>query len=55
MRQINLPPEKTLPFRGGIIVVIVVKAFAKREQRDQEIVATFVIDGKAVMPNILTR
>ena len=36
--DVNLPPEKALPCRRHVVMVIVVPAFAERHEREQPIV-----------------
>src|SRR5262245_43523427 len=48
IRYVDLPPEKSLPGRGGIVVMIVVPAFTERQQRQQPVVAAAVIGAVAL-------
>src|SRR5436190_1584126 len=41
--EVDLPPEETLASGRGVVVVVVVPAFAEREQGDPEIVAAIVL------------
>src|SRR5262245_58743437 len=42
IRDVDLPPEEALARRVRIVVVVVVPAFAEREQRDDQAVAAIV-------------
>src|SRR5690242_7582150 len=47
--EIDLPPVKTLAGGGHEVVVIVVPAFAERDQREQPVVLAGVGGGKAAL------
>lgn len=51
MRNIDLPPVKTLPFRAWVSVMVVVPTLPKSDQRQNEAVLTVVGRLKAATPD----
>src|SRR5262249_26886866 len=53
VREVDLPPNEALPFRGRNIVVVVVPAFSKGKQGNEEIVAAVVRSLKRTAPKAM--
>ena len=49
MRKIKLPPIESLPFRGLIVMMIVMPPLAQRDQRDKPVIAAVVAGRKAAL------